>query len=85
MNHIPSEPINIQLIDNLIQVIRSLSLQEQMVLKSKLLNTPEASMSESTSQQSVIDILNETSSQQLLKAAEEVDRYLQQERASWDS
>lgn len=85
MSQPSSGTINIQLIDNLIQVIRSLSSEEQIVLKSKLLSISETPESENIPKQSVIDILNEAPGQQLFKTAEEVDRYLQQERASWDN
>jgi hypothetical protein len=85
MSQISSETINIRLIDNLIQVIRSLSSEEQMVLKSKLLSISETPESENIPKQSIIDILNEAPRQQLFQTAEEVDRYLQQERESWDN
>jgi hypothetical protein len=85
MSQISSETINIRLIDNLIQVIRSLSSEEQLVLKSKLLSISETPESENIPKQSVIDILNEAPRQQLFQTPEEVDRYLQQERALWDN
>jgi hypothetical protein len=85
MSQTSSGTINIQLIDNLIRVIRSLSSEEQMVLKSKLLGTSETPESENSPKQSVVDILNEAPGQQLFRTAEEVDRYLQQERALWDN
>lgn len=38
-----------------------------------------------TKKRSAVDILNELPGRQLFKTAEEVDKYLKEERESWDS
>ncbi|MFB2833638.1 hypothetical protein [Floridanema evergladense] len=72
--------INVQLVESLIQAIQALSPAEQILVRSRLLsNLP------TPPKQSVIDILKQSPGQQLFQTPEEVDRYLQQERSSWDS
>jgi len=78
--------INMQLIESLIQAIYALSPAEQIIVRSRLLtHLPTPTEETNPSKRSVIDILNESPGQQLFQTAEEVDRYLQQERSSWDS
>jgi hypothetical protein len=76
-----TQTINLKLIESLIQAIDALSLAEQNIVRSRLLNStpPE------TPRESAIDILNSSPGQQIFKTPEEVDRYIQEERASWDS
>lgn len=74
-----STTINFQLVESLIQAIHSLSPAEQNLLRSRLFPT------NPLPRQSIIDILTEAPGQQLFQTPEEVDQYLQQERASWDS
>jgi hypothetical protein len=76
-----TQTINLKLIESLIQAINALSLAEQNIMRSRLLNStpPE------TPRESAIDILNSSPGQQIFKTPEEVDRYIQEERASWDS
>ena len=76
-----AQTINLKLVESLIQAINALPPAEQNLLKSRLL---QSSQSQSP-KQSAIDILTATPRQQLFQTPEEVDRYLQQERASWDS
>lgn len=71
--------INFQLVESLIQAIHALSPAEQKLLRSRLFPTNQLP------RQSIIDTLTEAPRQQLFQTPEEVDQYLQQERASWDS
>jgi hypothetical protein len=75
-----STTINFQLVESLIQAIHALSPAEQNLVRSRLL----PNLATQLSKQSIIDILNEAPGQQLFQTPEEVDQYLQQERASWD-
>jgi hypothetical protein len=78
--------INIQLVESLIQAIYALSPAEQIIVRSRLLtHLPTPTEENTPSKRSVIDILNESPGQQLFQTPEDVDRYLQQERSSWDS
>jgi hypothetical protein len=78
--------VNIQLVESLIQAIYALSPAEQIIVRSRLLtHFPTPTEQTAPSKRSVIDILNESPGQQLFQTPEEVDRYLQQERSSWDS
>jgi len=75
-----STTINFQLVESLIQAIHALSPAEQNLVRSRLL----PNLATQLFKQSIIDILNEAPGQQLFQTPEEVDQYLQQERASWD-
>ncbi|MCL1473781.1 hypothetical protein [Argonema antarcticum] len=78
--------INVQLVESLIQAIQALSPAEQILVRSRLLaNLPQTNTQTTPPKQSVIDILKQSPGQQLFQTSEEVDRYLQQERSSWDS
>jgi len=85
MNSIINNPsINLPLVESLIQAIYALSPAEQILLRSQLLtNLPTAQTQ--IPRTSVIDILNQSSGQELFPTPEAVDRYLQQERSTWDS
>jgi hypothetical protein len=76
-----SQTINLKLVESLIQAIDALPPAEQNLLKSRLLQSSQ----HQSSKQSAIDILTAAPRQQLFQTPEEVDRYLQQERDSWDS
>ncbi len=76
-----AQTINLKLVESLIQAINSLPLAEQNLLKSRLLHSSRLE----TPKQSAIDILTSSPGQQLFQTPEEVDQYVQQERASWDS
>lgn len=76
-----TQTINLKLIESLIQAIDALSLAEQNIVRSRLLNSTPLE----TPRESAIDILNSSPGQQIFKTPEEVDRYIQEERASWDS
>lgn len=76
-----SQTINLKLVESLIQAIDALPPAEQNLLKSRLLQSSQRQ----SSKQSAIDILTTAPGQQLFQTPEEVDRYLQQERDSWDS
>jgi len=73
--------INLQLVESLIGAVQALSPAEQNIVRSRLF--PDAV--NQPPKQSVLDILNEASQSQLFQTSEEVDQYLQHERASWDS
>lgn len=73
--------INLQLVESLIGAVQALSPAEQSIVRSRLF--PDAV--NQPPKQSVLDILNEASQSQLFQTPKEVDQYLQQERASWDS
>jgi hypothetical protein len=76
-----TQTINLKLIESLIQAIDALSLAEQNIMRSRLLHsTPSETLRESA-----IDILNSSPGQQIFKTPEEADRYIQEERASWDN
>ncbi|HAX79402.1 MAG TPA: hypothetical protein DCY88_27145 [Cyanobacteria bacterium UBA11372] len=78
--------VNMQLVESLIQAIYALSPAEQIIVRSRLLtHLPTPTQETTPSKRSVIDILNESPGQQLFQTPEEVDRYLQQERSSWES
>ncbi|MFB2936119.1 hypothetical protein ACE1B6_12775 [Aerosakkonemataceae cyanobacterium BLCC-F154] len=78
--------INVQLVESLIQAIYALSPAEQILVRSRLLsNLPQVNTQTTPPKQSVIDILKQSPGQQLFQTPEEVDRYLQQERSSYDS
>jgi hypothetical protein len=74
-----TQTINLKLIESLIQAIDALSLPEQNIMRSRLLNSTHPE----TPRESAIDILNSSPGQQIFKTPEEVDRYIQEERASW--
>ncbi|MCP2731460.1 hypothetical protein [Limnofasciculus baicalensis] len=76
-----STTVNRQLVESLIQAIYALSPLEQNIVRSRLLSNSFTELP----RKSVIDIFNETPGQQIFQTPEEVDRYLQQERASWES
>jgi hypothetical protein len=80
MNSEATSIVNIQLVESLIQAIQALSPAEQNLVRSRLFP-----VTTQHSKQSIIDILNEAPGQQLFQTPEEVDQYLQQERASWDT
>jgi hypothetical protein len=71
------QAINLKLVESLIQAIDALPPAEQSLLRARLLQS-------STPRQSAIELLN-TPSQPMFQSPEEVDQYIQQERASWDS
>jgi len=73
--------INLKLVESLVQAITALSPAEQNLVRSRLLPQSDAHHPK----QSAIDILTSAPGQQLFRTTEEVDRYLQEERASWDS
>jgi len=73
--------INLQLVESLIGAVQALSPAEQSIVRSRLF--PDAV--NQPPKQSVLDILNEASQSQLFQTPKEVDQYLQQERASWNS
>ncbi len=78
--------VNMQLVESLIQAIYALSPAEQIIVRSRLLtHLPKPTEETTPSKRSVIDILNESPGKQLFQTPEEVDRYLQQERSSWES
>jgi hypothetical protein len=76
-----AQTINLKLVESLLQAINALPPAEQNLLKSRLLHSSRLE----TSKQSAIDILTSSPGQQLFQTPEEVDQYVQQERASWDS
>ena len=76
-----AQTINLKLVECLIQAIDALPLAEQNLLKARLLHSSQTE----TPKQSAINILTSAPGQQLFQSPEEVDRYVQQERASWDS
>lgn len=78
--------INVQLVESLIQAIYALSPAEQILVRSRLLsNLPQFNTQTTPPKQSVIDIFKQSPGQQLFQTPEEVDRYMQQERSSYDS
>lgn len=85
MNNTVNNPsINLPLVESLIQAIYALSPAEQMLVRSQLLTNLPITQNP-TPRKSVIDILNQSSGQELFPTPEAVDQYLQQERATWDS
>ena len=75
-----TQTINFKLVESLIQAIDALSIAEQSIVRSRILNPTDSA----TQKQSAIDILTSAPGQQNFQTPEEVDRYLQEERASWD-
>ncbi len=80
MNSETASTVNIRLIESLIQAIQALPPPEQALVRARLLPT-----TTQRPKQSIIDILDAAPGQQLFQTPEEVDQYLQHERASWDS
>ena len=76
-----TQTINFKLVESLIQAIDALSIAEQSIVRSRILNPTDSA----AQKQSAIDILTFAPGQQNFQTPEEVDRYLQEERASWDS
>jgi hypothetical protein len=76
-----TQTINLKLVESLLQAIAALSTEEQNIVRSRLLHqsTP------AKEKLSAIDILTSAPGQQLFRTPEEVDRYIQKERDSWDS
>ena len=75
-----SQVINLKSVESLIQAIAALSPAEKNLVRSRLLHLPDSD----NPKQSAIDILTSAPGQQLFQTPEEVDRYIQEERASWD-
>jgi hypothetical protein len=75
-----TQAINLPLIESLIQAINALAPAEQNLLRSRLLQTANPPHP----RQSAIDILTAAPGQQIFQTPADVDRYLQEERASWD-
>jgi hypothetical protein len=73
--------INLKLVESLVQAIAALSPAEQNLVRSRLLPQSDPHHPK----QSALDILTSAPGQQLFRTSEEVDRYIQEERASWDS
>jgi hypothetical protein len=76
-----TQAINLRLVESLMQTIDTLSSAEKNILRSHLLQPS----SLEPPRQSAIDIIMSAPGQQIFQTAEEVDRYLQEERDSWDS
>jgi hypothetical protein len=76
-----TQTINLKLIESLLQAIGALSAEEQDIVRSRLLHQP----TPEKEKRSAIDILTSAPGQQLFRTPEEVDRYIQEERDSWDS
>jgi hypothetical protein len=76
-----TQTINSRLIDLLKQTIDTLSSAEKNILRSHLLQQDPFE----EPKQSAIDIIMSAPGQQCFQTPEEVDRYLQEERDSWDS
>jgi hypothetical protein len=76
-----TQTINSRLIDLLKQTIDTLSSAEKNILRSHLLQQD----SFEEPKQSAIDIILSAPGQQCFQTPEEADRYLQEERDSWDS
>lgn len=76
-----AQTINLKLVECLIQAINALPPAEQNLLKARLLHSSQTE----PPKQSAINILTSAPGQQLFQSPEEVERYVQQERASWDS
>jgi hypothetical protein len=76
-----TQTVNLKLIESLLQAIGALSTEEQNIVRSRLLHpsTPEKE------KRSAIDILTSAPGQQLFRTPEEADRYIREERDSWDS
>ena len=75
------QAINLKLVESLLQIINALAPAEKNWIRSRLLQkTPT-----SPPKYSAIDILTASPGPQLFQTPEEVDRYIQQERDSWDS
>jgi len=76
-----AQGINLKLVESLVQAIAALSPAEQNLVRSRLLHPSDSD----NPKQSAIDILTSAPGQQLFQTPEEVDRHIQEERASWDS
>jgi hypothetical protein len=75
-----TQAVNLPLIESLIQAINALAPAEQNLIRLRLLqtaNTPHP-------RQSAIDILTSAPGQQIFQTPADADRYLQDERASWN-
>lgn len=73
--------INLKLVESLVQAIAALSPAEQNLVRSRLLHPSDSD----APKQPAIDILTSATGQQLFQTPEEVDQYIREERASWDS
>ena len=75
------QTVNSRLLELLKQTIDTLSSTEKNILRSHLLKQDPSEVPK----QSAIDIILSAPRQQCFQTPEEVDRYLQEERDSWDS
>jgi hypothetical protein len=75
-----NQAVNLPLIESLIQAIKALAPAEQNLIRARLLQTANPL----PPRQSAIDILTDAPGQQIFQTPEAVDRYLQDERASWN-
>lgn len=76
-----TQTVNYRLLELLKQTIDTLSSAEKNIIRSHLLQ--QVPLEEP--RQSAIDIIMSAPGQQIFQTPEEVDRYLQEERDSWDS
>ena len=75
------QTVNSRLLELLKQTIDTLSSTEKNILRSYLLKQDTVK----EPKQSAIDIIMSGPGQQIFKTPEEADRYLQEERDSWDN
>ncbi|MEB3294722.1 MAG: hypothetical protein VKJ24_16320 [Synechococcales bacterium] len=91
MNSETTEPkANLQLVESIVQLIRSLSSTEQSILEQKLYPSVLKSPAQSTklpeeSLQSILEFFEEIHHQGPFRTPEQIDRDLQAERDAWDS
>ncbi len=76
-----SQTINLKLVESLLQAIAALSVEEQHIVRSRLIlpNPPP------TQKRSVLDLLAEAHQLPPYRTPEEIDRDIQAERDSWDN
>jgi hypothetical protein len=75
-----TKTINFKLVESLLQAIAALSVEEQHIVRSRLIpnGTP-------IHKRSVLDILAEADQLPAYRTPEEIDRDIQEERNSWDN
>lgn len=80
---------NLELVESIIQLIRSLSSTEQSILEQKLypdvLKPPTQSTKPPEVSQSILEFFEEIHRQGPFRTPEQIDRDLQAERDAWDT
>jgi hypothetical protein len=76
-----TQTINFKLVESLLQAIAALSVEEQHIVRSRLIPN---GTSDPIHKRSVLDILAEADQLPAYRTPEEIDRDIQEERNSWN-